>query len=72
MNKQNFFVYRVSSECYDKAWLVTAINSKKAIETIKDYTESLGWHLSYPGEKRAWNVERVLDRNGIVWETQDI
>ena len=72
MIRHSFNIYRISSEFYDKAWLVTAVNKVKALKLVKDMIEELGWHLSYPEEKRDFEVERVLDRHGLIVETQDL
>lgn len=43
-------IFRVSCEEYDRAWYVRTSSFEKAIEIIKDYTESLGWNI-YNGEE---------------------
>lgn len=59
---------RVSSETYDKAWLVNTTSKKRAIKLVKELTESYGWHLDFPEEKRKWSAEELFTKNGEIIE----
>jgi hypothetical protein len=65
-------MFRVSCEFYDKAWYTRANNKEDAIMFVKDMTEELGWHKSYPDEKRDWDVEEFSISEGECIESQDM
>lgn len=65
-------IFRVSSEFYDRAWLVNTKNKRKAIKLVREYTESLCWHKSYPDEKRDFEVEQILEKEDVFCEISDL
>lgn len=65
-------VFRVMSEYYDKSWYVKTTNEDRALKLVKDMTEKLGWHLSFPEDERDFDVEEVFVKEGQVWEDRDL
>lgn len=72
MMSKSWNIYMVGCEAYDKSWLVAAVNKVTAVKLVQELTESYGWHLDYPDEKRTWEVNRMFERYGTIVETSDI
>jgi len=66
-------IFRVSSEYYDKAWLVRSKSKKTAIKTVRVMTEEQKWHLdAQDDEKIRFEVEKVLEKSDEPTDVQDI
>lgn len=65
-------IFRVSCECYDRAWYVKTTNKTKALKLIREMTEARGWHLDYPEEPRRFECEERFQKVGYIIEDIDL